>query len=72
MQTLSDLHSRFLRERNYLDNVSPKTIRFLKQSWGAFERLLPDAVTVEQLRDAVIDGSFVIALRQSDKPRAHF
>ncbi len=51
MQSLCDLHSRFLRERNYLDNVSPKTIRFFKQSWGSLTRLLPKVQTVEALRN---------------------
>ncbi len=62
---LVELHPKFLNERLYLDNVSPRTIRFLKQSWNAFTKFTPDAVVVaSDITPDCLNG-FIFALRDS-------
>src|SRR5258708_7443531 len=61
---LADLHKTFLRERQYLDNLSPKTISFLRQSFNSLRRFVPEVEVV----DGAIQpppSEFVVCLRES-------
>jgi integrase/recombinase XerD len=62
---LKELFERFIKERTYLDNVSPRTIEFLRQSWTAFERTLPDVTDSEQLAEPNLGLRFIGGLRDS-------
>ena len=57
----STLFEQFLQERRYLKNSSEKTIRFYKQSWGAFNRYVTSG---PQLTKATLN-EFVLKMRQS-------
>ena len=45
MDTLSDLFAGFLRERTYVQNVSPKTLAWYDQAWRSFARTYPACLT---------------------------
>jgi hypothetical protein len=64
MNSLHTLHSRFLRERKFISNLSPMTIRFLTQSWNAFGRAMPSIMSPTQLNPDVL-GDFIFAIRES-------
>ncbi len=38
MTNLSNLFEQFLKEKQYIDGVTPKTLRTYRDSWSAFER----------------------------------
>lgn len=57
---LDELFKRFVKEKTFLANVSPKTVRFYQQSYKAFKRTVG-----EQLPDRLMLNDFVIKLRES-------
>ncbi len=69
---LTGLHSQFLQEKEYLDNLSPKTLRFLRQSFDSVSRVIPEMkdetgnlkLAADDVTDALLK-SYVIALRKS-------
>jgi len=61
---LNELFEQFIRERTYLDNVTPRTIRFFRQSWSAFQRTLPDVIEPEGIT-ADTGLRFITGLRES-------
>jgi integrase/recombinase XerC len=63
--SLEILHTSYLREKKYIDNVSPKTVRFLTQSFNAFTRVVPEVSEVESLPGSL--NEFVIRLRESGR-----
>jgi hypothetical protein len=42
MNSLDQHFSRFLQERKWLKNITPKSVICYKTFWTAFERLLPE------------------------------
>ena len=62
MATLSTLFERFLKERRFLKNVTPKTLSWYQSSFLAFTRTVdvPDAA---QLTQSVLKR-FVVGLRE--------
>lgn len=54
---LDKLFKRFVNEKTFLANVSPKTVRFYQQSYNAFKRTVR-----EQLPDRFLLKDFVIKL----------
>jgi integrase/recombinase XerD len=58
---LEDLHKSFIRERLYLDNVSPKTIDFYNHSFSAYKRNAP---TLTEVSTPILN-EFVVNLRAS-------
>lgn len=65
MVNLKDLFQTFLREKQFLEGASPKTIYIYSKSWIAFERYGKEDLTEENLKD------FFIWMIKSDlKPRS--
>lgn len=63
----NELFERFVKEKTFLLGVTPKTIRWYRQSWNAFTRTIgtPDVL------DRFVLHDFVIKLRESGiKPRS--
>jgi site-specific recombinase XerD len=56
---LDELFKRFVKEKTFLTNVSPKTVRFYQQSYNAFKRTVG-----EQPHDRFILNDFIIKLRE--------
>src|SRR6185295_9175745 len=56
---LDELFKRFVKEKTFLSNVSPKTVRFYQQSYNAFKRSVG-----EQLPDKAVLNDFVIKLKE--------
>ncbi len=56
---IGDLFERFVREKIYLNNVTPKTVSFYKQSFIAYKQAVG-----EVLPDRFILNDFVIRLRE--------
>lgn len=60
---LDELFKRFVKEKTFLANVSPKTVRFYQQSYRAFKRTVGDQMS-EQLPSRFLLNDFVIGLRE--------
>ena len=60
--SFSDLFEQFVRERIYLKNVTPKTVRYHRQSWDALCRM--SGGSPEQLNKALL-AEFVVKLREA-------
>ena len=60
---LSELFEQFVKERKYLKNVTPKTVRYYHNCWDSYRRLvsveMPDALSRELL------PHYVVKLRES-------
>jgi site-specific recombinase XerD len=59
MNSLDQHLSRFLQERNWLKNITPKSVIWYETFWKAFKRLLPEVtdtshVTKQTLQDFVV------------------
>ncbi len=68
MPTLDALFDRFLRERTYLKNISPKTRVWYQTAWTSFTTAMPSGFTTVERDDAtpIIRAdlsAFVVALR---------
>jgi site-specific recombinase XerD len=70
METIQSLHHRFVRERTYLDNVTPKTVVFYNQAFRAFGRAVPSALTMSpgELTPDVLND-FIFTLRERGTAR---
>ena len=58
---LDELFKRFVKEKTFLANVSPKTVRFYQQSYKAFKRTVQGEriLTIENFKEiALIPSSF--------------
>jgi integrase/recombinase XerD len=58
---LSTLFAQFVKEKTFLLNVTPKTIRWYHQSWNAFTR----NVGTPEILDRFVLNDFVMKLRES-------
>ncbi len=63
MVTLDALFERFLRERQYLKNVTPKTLVWYESAWKAFHRSRIDAASTGLISRSDLQR-FVVHLRQ--------
>ena len=50
---MEHLFTQFLREKQFLQMVSPKTIQFYKDSWSAYKRFCKE-INKEELKNLVI------------------
>jgi integrase/recombinase XerD len=57
---LDELFKRFVKEKTFLANVSPKTVRFYQQSYKAFKRTVG-----EQLPDRLMLTDFIVKSREA-------
>jgi len=57
---LDELFNRFVKEKTFLANVSPKTVRFYQQSYKAFKRTVG-----EVMPDRFILNDFIIGVREA-------
>jgi hypothetical protein len=67
MSALDDHFTRFLRERVYLHNVTPKTREFYETAWKAFQRSQqsrPARVEGEPIRTRVDLQEFIVHLSE--------
>jgi site-specific recombinase XerD len=56
---MKELFEQFIREKIYLKNVSPKTVRYYRDSWAAYQRYAGEQLNKNQLAE------FVIKMRQA-------
>lgn len=61
MGDLNHLFQQFLRERRYLQNITPKTVAWYEAAWLAFTRSCPSGVPAQLTRPALQE--FIIQLR---------
>ena len=62
MDALQPLFDRFLRERRYLKNVTPKTLLWYESAWRAFQQTRTDSPATLIHRSDL--QQFVVQLRQ--------
>ena len=48
MPALNTLFERFLRERQYLKNVTPKTLVWYETAWKSFRQLQPEVTSISK------------------------
>jgi hypothetical protein len=58
MSEIDELFERFVKERIYLKNVTPKTVRYYRNSWDSFKRF----ITIEFLKRG-FNSAFISDLR---------
>lgn len=63
LSELPGLHERFIRESKFIRNASPRTLRFLTQSWNSFARVMDLSPEVELSPGGLKD--YVINLRSA-------
>jgi hypothetical protein len=59
---LGELFERFLREKTFLNNVTPKTVSFYRQSFTAYKQTVGEVMS-----DRFVLNDFVIKLRERGK-----
>lgn len=55
---MDKLFEDFLREKIYLKNITPKTVRFLRQSWAAYKKSVGESTPTKELLNL-----FVVSMR---------
>ena len=63
---LQILFDKFCRERQYLKNVSPRTLRFYRASWEACRKHLPTEAS--QLKKSVLNELVTVWRENNQKP----
>ena len=64
--TLSELFAEFLRERHYLKNISPKTERYYRQAWIAFQKHTGGEITAPDGLSKGKLGKWVVSMREAE------
>jgi site-specific recombinase XerD len=64
MDRLDELFDTFLRERTYVQNITPKTRVWYESAWKAFRLFQPDAGAAPDLISRAQLSGFVVHLRQ--------